>query len=84
MTSVTPIIEVFILCVEAIQAKKLIKRVSASDKEFHFQNWFAARLKETKLNFETGSRNSYPDFRLVAFAEGFEVKGLAYPGREAT
>ena len=26
---------------------------------------------------------SYPDFRLVASTDGFEVKGLAYPGREA-
>jgi hypothetical protein len=25
----------------------------------------------------------YPDFRLVASTDGFEVKGLAYPGREA-
>jgi hypothetical protein len=35
------------------------------------------------LNFEVGGRNTYPDFRLVATTEGFEVKGLAYPGREA-
>ena len=28
-------------------------------------------------------RSSYPDFRLVASTDGFEVKGLAYPGREA-
>jgi len=79
-----PSIDVFVRCVEAIHENKLIKRVSASDKEFHFQNWFAERLKETHLNFEAGGRNSYPDFRLVAFTAGFEVKGLAYPGREAT
>jgi hypothetical protein len=41
-------------------------------------------LTETGLNFEAGGRNSYPDFRLVASTDGFEVKGLAYPGREAT
>ena len=28
--------------------------------------------------------NTYPDFRLVALPVGYEVKGLAYPGREAT
>ncbi len=28
-------------------------------------------------------RNTYPDFRLVQIAEGYEVKALAYPGREA-
>jgi len=31
-----------------------------------------------------GGRNSYPDFRLVHSADGFEIKGLAYPGREAS
>lgn len=35
------------------------------------------------LNFDLPGRNSYPDFRLVRFTEGFELKGLAYPGREA-
>jgi len=74
--------EVFGCCVNAIRANDLIRRESQQDKEFHFQNWFRARLAETGLNFEAGGRNSYPDFRLVAFTEGFEVKGLAYPGRE--
>ena len=35
------------------------------------------RLTETRLNFEVGGRNTYPDFRLVAATDGFEVKGLA-------
>jgi hypothetical protein len=78
-----PFLEVFARCAKAIRAQKLIRRESRHDKEFHFQNWFKARLKETGLNFEVGGRNSYPDFRLVASADGFEVKGLAYPGREA-
>ena len=34
------------------------------------------------FHYEIGGRNSYPDFRMVRFTEGFEVKGLAYPGRE--
>ena len=68
---------------KAIRANKLITRESRQDKEFHFQNWFKARLGETGLNFQLGGRNTYPDFRLVASTDGFEVKGLAYPGREA-
>lgn len=62
---------------------ELIEREGRSDKEFHFQNWFKRRLEALNLNFDSPGRNSYPDFRLVRFAEGFELKGLAYPGREA-
>jgi len=58
--------------------------VSATDKEYHFQNWFKVRLMETKLNSEDAGRNSYPDFRMVATTEGYELKGLAYPGRDAS
>src|SRR5437773_7650200 len=83
MPETTTCLDVFARCVGAIQANKLIRRESRQDKEFHFQNWFRARLGETGFNFEVGGRNSYPDFRMVAFTEGFEVKGLAYPGREA-
>src|SRR6266540_6595075 len=78
-----PCYDVYIRCVNAIRDHKLIRRESRQDKEFHFQNWFKARLGETGLNFEAGGRNTYPDFRLVASTDGFEVKGLAYPGREA-
>ena len=76
--------DVFKHCVEAIRGGSLIQRVSASDKEFHFQNWFKARLEELGQNFEMGGRNSYPDFRLVQATEGYELKGLAYPGRDAS
>ncbi len=75
---------IFRQCVKAIEGGSLIVRESLSDKEFHFQNWFKERLRETGLNFEQGGRNSYPDFRLVRFTEGYELKGLAYPGRHAT
>jgi len=75
--------KVFAACVTAVHDGKLIARESSKDKEFHFQNWFKARLRETGLKFEVGGRNTYPDFRLVASTNGFEVKGLAYPGREA-
>ena len=83
MPSRATYLEVFIRCVEAIRTNQLIRRESRQDKEFHFQNWFKSRLTDTGLNFEVGGRNSYPDFRLVVSPEGFEVKGLAYPGREA-
>lgn len=33
--------------------------------------------------FDDPSRNTYPDFRLVNEPVGFEVKGLAWPGRDA-
>ena len=75
---------VFKQCVEAIKQGSLIKRVSATDKEYHFQNWFKARLAGTGFNFDIGGRNSYPDFRMVATTEGYELKGLAYPGRDAS
>jgi hypothetical protein len=74
---------VFKSCVEAIQAGVLIERESRKDKEFHFQNWFKARLELTGLNFESGGRNTYPDFGIVKFTDGYELKGLAYPGRDA-
>lgn len=75
---------VFAHCVEAIQNGVLITRVSTTDKEYHFQNWFKARLEKIGDNFEIGGRNSYPDFRMVATTDGFELKGLAYPGRDAS
>jgi len=78
------ITQVFARCVAAIGQGKLISRETKQDKEFHFQNWFLARLGETAFHHEQGGRNSYPDFRMVHFPEGFEVKGLAYPGREVT
>lgn len=80
-TVTSQVSSVFTACVEAIRDGKLITRESKNDKEFHFQNWFQARLETTGIAWEAGGRNSYPDFRLVKHADGFEVKGLAYPGR---
>jgi hypothetical protein len=74
---------IFLECVAAIQRGELVEREGRSDKEFHFQNWFKRRLESVGLHFDSPGRNSYPDFRLVRSAEGFELKGLAYPGREA-
>jgi len=80
----TTCFDVFDQCVKAIQAGELIKLESEKDKEFHFQNWFRSRLKKLRLNFDEPGRNTYPDFRLVKFTEGYEVKGLKWPGRDST
>ncbi len=78
------VLDFFSQCVNAIHEGKLVHRESRLDKEFHFQNWVRARFEEAGFNYEVGGRNSYPDFRMVHFAEGYEVKGLAYPGREVS
>lgn len=74
---------VFRECVNAIRHGKLIEREGRNDKEFHFQNWFKARLDVIGEHYDSPGRNTYPDFKLVRFTEGYEIKGLAYPGREA-
>jgi hypothetical protein len=74
--------DIFEQCVLAIQAGELIESVSAKDKEFHFQNWFQKRLQKLSIHYEGSGRNTYPDFSLVEFTEGYEIKGLAWPGRE--
>ncbi len=76
--------KVFAACVTAVHDGKLIARESSKDKEFHFQNWFKDRLAETALNVDQKGRNSYPDFTMVDTPEGYELKGLAYPGRDAS
>jgi hypothetical protein len=74
--------EIFKSCIRAIRDGKLICQESSRDKEFHFQNWCQNRIEEAGLRYESGGRNGFPDFRLVEFTEGYEIKGLAYPGRE--
>src|SRR6266850_5286972 len=78
----TTCFEVFEQCVLAVQAGELIESVSVKDKEFHFQNWFQKRLQKLGIHFEGSGRNTYPDFCLVEYTEGYEIKGLAWPGRE--
>lgn len=78
----TTCFDAFEQCVLAVQSGELIESVSAKDKEFHFQNWFQRRLESLDVHFEGSGRNTYPDFCLVEAAEGYEVKGLAWPGRE--
>jgi len=78
----TTCFDVFRQCVLAVQKGELIESISAKDKEFHFQNWFQKRLEALSIHFESSGRNSYPDFCLVEYTEGYEIKGLAWPGRE--
>ncbi len=79
----TVVCRVFKECVSAIRNNVLVEREGRRDKEFHFQNWFKARLDEIGEQYDEPGRNTYPDFRLVRQPEGYELKGLAYPGREA-
>ena len=78
------VIDVFLQCDRAIRRGRLIHRTNRADKEFHFQDWFQERLDELQVLYDPPARNSYPDFRLVKSPVGYEIKGLAYPGREAT
>lgn len=84
MPTKSTITDVFKGCVHSIRAGELISRESKKDKEFHFQNWVGHKLDKSGFNYELGGRNSYPDFRMVHYPEGYEIKGLAYPGREVT
>ncbi len=78
----TACLDVFAECYRAIRSGVPIVRESSRDKEFHLQNWVSDRLSATGLTFEGRGRNAYPDFVLVDRPEGYEVKGLAHPGRE--
>ena len=81
-TTKTTCFDAFEQCVAAHGAGELVESVSAKDKEFHFQNWFQKRLQKLSVHFEGSGRNTYPDFSLVEYTEGYEIKGLAWPGRE--
>jgi hypothetical protein len=80
----TSCVDAFVTCSQAVTDSVLIERVSRQDKEFHFQNWVGSRLDDAGLHHDQSGRNSYPDFTLVDYPEGYEVKGLAWPGREAS
>jgi hypothetical protein len=82
MSNESTVFPIFEHCVTAIRNARLIRRTNRQDKEFHFQNWVKSCLDDASLQYESGGRNSYPDFRIVRIPEGYEVKGLAYPGRE--
>ena len=60
-----------------------IVRASQQDKEYHFQNWVERRITAAGLKFQKLGRHGYPDFILSEHPSGYEVKGLAVPGRTA-
>jgi len=78
----TACFDIYRSCVNAIYNGELIFKVNQKDKEFHFQNWCQKRIESTGFHFDRIGRNTYPDFCLVEKPEGYEIKGLAYPGRE--
>jgi hypothetical protein len=84
MEALSEIVErIFLACDYAVKSAVTIGRRSSRDKEFHVQDWFKHRLEGERVAFDEPARNSYPDFRLINQAVGFELKGLGYPGREA-
>lgn len=84
MTDKTAVFDVFAKCVEAKETGENVKLEHRKDKEFHFQNWFQKRVEGLAVHFEGSKRNSYPDFTVVEYAEGYEIKGLEWPGRVST
>ncbi len=52
--------DVFAECARAIRDGELIQAVSTTDKEYHFQNWFQARLGYLNLDYDEPGRNTYP------------------------
>lgn len=75
------VFEFFDECARAVAGQVLIERPSRTDKEFHFQNWVRHRLEALGVAPQEGGRNVFPDFVLPTPSEGYEVKGLEYPGR---
>lgn len=82
-SDLNPVVELFQRCCAAMRRGVPAVKQSQRDKEFFFQEWVRDRLAETERNYEEGGRTSYPDLRLVHEAQGYEVKGLATPGRDA-
>jgi hypothetical protein len=75
----------FLQCEQAIRENVPIVRESARDKEFAVQDWVRSRLDDAGLGYVESGRNTYPDFPLTGDPpEGFEVKSLAHPGRDAS
>ena len=72
--------QVYLALDDAIQRDVLITREGSRDKEFHFQEWFQARLREANIEHVVNGRNSYPDVTLTDSHEGLRSKGWPIPG----
>lgn len=77
-----PPVRIFLSLAHGFHNTVPIVRASQQDKEYHFQNWVKRRITAAGLEFEELSRHGYPDFVLKGHKSGYEVKGLAYPGRD--
>lgn len=52
--------QIFLECERARAQGDLIQRDSASDKEYHFQNWVGDRIAACQLASDELGRNTYP------------------------
>ena len=79
------VVDVFLQCDQAIRRGRLIHRDQQDGQGVPFPKLVSGTaLASWSSYFDPPARNSYPDFRLVNSPVGYEIKGLAYPGREAT
>jgi hypothetical protein len=76
-------VKIFLSLAHGFHNSVPIVRSSQQDKEYHFQNWVERRINTAGLKFEKLGRHGYPDFVLSEHPSGYEVKGLAVPGRIA-
>lgn len=76
-----PEVRVFLALAHGFVNQVPIVRSDIRDKEFPLQNWVQRRIHAAGLSFEPPGRLRYPDFILSGHPCGFEVKGLAVPGR---
>ena len=76
-------IQIFLSLAHGFYNAVPIVRASQQDKEYHFQNWVKRRIEAVGLRCQELGRHDYPDFVLTDHLSGYEVKGLAFPGREA-
>ena len=54
------VVEVFLQCNQAVRRGQLIHRTNRTDKEFHFQDWFQARVDEIHLDYDPPARTLIP------------------------
>lgn len=81
---VTRCFDLFAACSDAMDSGALMTKRSKSDKEYFFQDWVRQRLETIAGDrFSDMGRNGYPDFVMSDVAEGYELKGLALPGRKS-
>lgn len=76
-------LKIYLSLAHGFHNKVPIVRASQQDKEYHFQNWVERRISAAGLQFQKLGRHGYPDFVLSEHPSGYEVKGLAVPGRTA-